>query len=293
MPVSTTFPCRCWAHRWQGDDRHVLWLTLSLKRPKLHTGLRIPNRRLTSSSSSTLEFFSFFFLPWKFIFWIYYCSVFYSFASFQQPSLIDERSWSVPLFFHFVESPFLREETNYRCGWSCHSRKFCLLSNTGMFLASLNCFTNQLSWKSFSTHTCLHQELWKLATVRTLHLCFVAFLQCKLCSNFSKSFILSSPSLPTIACHACMSWSRAWVCHFYTEQLGFYYFAYPQMKPVYIVCVVSGGVWVMVITPANCQATLLYVVSDTVHYFREIKLFMYLFTCFIFICFCIMCLNPD
>lgn len=145
----------------------------------------------------------------------------------------------------------------------------------------------------------MHQDQWGLATVRTIHNHFVAFFQCmgtwetKLCSNFSKGFILSSQSLPTIACHARKSGAEHGFATLYTEQLGFSYFAYPQMKPVYTVCVVSGWVWVMLITPANCQATLLYVVSDTVHYFREIKLFMYLFNCFIFICCCIMCLVPD
>lgn len=42
-----------------------------------------------------------------------------------------------------------------------------------------------------------------------------------------------------------------------------------------------------------CQATLLYVDSDTIHYFREMKLFMYLFICLIFMCCCFVRLSPD
>lgn len=42
-----------------------------------------------------------------------------------------------------------------------------------------------------------------------------------------------------------------------------------------------------------CHATLLYVLSITIHYFREMKLFMYLFICFIFICCCFVCPNLD
>lgn len=42
-----------------------------------------------------------------------------------------------------------------------------------------------------------------------------------------------------------------------------------------------------------CHATLLYVLSNTIHYFREMKLFMYLFICFIFICCCFVCPNLD
>lgn len=41
-----------------------------------------------------------------------------------------------------------------------------------------------------------------------------------------------------------------------------------------------------------CQA-LLYMLSDKMHYFREIQLFMYLFICFIFKCCCFVHLSPD
>lgn len=87
------------------------------------------------------------------------------------------------------------------------------------------------------------------------------------------------------------------------------------MKHVYILCVKEWRFlserpldqkWVQccleAFTPANLphvawsysyrHATLLYVLSDTTHYFRELKLFMYLFFCFIYLCCCFVCPQP-
>lgn len=140
---------------------------------------------------------------------------------------------------------------------------------------------------------------WHLTTVRTcawlcpkaLRSCFVAFFHCT-CkvsvlenySNFSKAFLLSSQSLPIITCHFLWSPELRW-----------------NLFILYVF--VSGGVWVkglwirkgkslLQTLLSYCQATLLYVVSDTILYFREMKLFMYLWICFIFICCFFVCLNP-
>lgn len=134
---------------------------------------------------------------------------------------------------------------------------------------------------------------------------FINVLYC----NFLLHFYCTSHTDHYVFYYSCLFFLlfMVWGCH--NRHIAVDIFSFPVLQTIHSYIVYTVTVWVYSgsegswrqsccpstngMTSSHKKATLLYMVSDTTYYIREIKLFMYLFIC-LYLCvftFCIFSLN--